>query len=146
MIIRHLQVLLAPLLLFAVTVCVPAQEQPAPSPPAPEPPSEAGAPKPAPHARQPLGFLIRGTVFDNQGLSLPRAELRIRRAGEKKFRWSTYTNSRGEFAIRVPPGNQYEVVVESKAFAEAVRPVNAANGLDEESLTIRMELAAGRKQ
>ena len=145
MIIRRQHPILAAFLLFAVILCAAAQEPPAPPPPSPESPAEAVVPKPAPHSRQPLGFLIRGTVFDHQGLSLPRAALRIRRAGEKKFHWTTYTNSRGEFAVRVPPGNQYELVVQSKTFAEAVRPVNAANGLDEESLTIRMELAAGRK-
>src|SRR4030088_2207501 len=47
-------------------------------------------------------FLIRGTVFTDKSLSFPAVQLRIRRAGEKKFRWEDQTNSRGEFAIRVP--------------------------------------------
>ena len=76
---------------------------------------------------------------------MPGAQLRIRRAEEKKFRWNAYTNSRGEFAIRVPPGADYEVVVQSKGFAEAAQPVNAKNGLSEETLVFRMELAARKK-
>ena len=32
-------------------------------------------------------FLIRGTVFTDKALSFPGVQLRIRRAGEKKFRW-----------------------------------------------------------
>src|SRR5690349_12096870 len=46
-------------------------------------------------------FLVRGTVFTEEGLTLPGAELRIRRSSEKKFRWETETNSRGNFAVRV---------------------------------------------
>src|SRR5260370_21469366 len=54
-------------------------------------------------------FLIRGTVFTDKALSFPGVQLRIRRAGEKKFRWECYTNSRGEFAVRLPQGSDYEM-------------------------------------
>src|ERR1700760_1178085 len=59
-------------------------------------------------------FLIRGTVFTDKALSFPGAQLPIPKAGEKKFRWNDQTNSRGEFAIRVPQGTQYEIVVRAK--------------------------------
>ena len=49
-------------------------------------------------------FLILGTVFNENAISFPDVQVRIRRTGEKKFRWDAYTNSRGEFAVRVPPG------------------------------------------
>jgi len=65
-------------------------------------------------------FLIRGTVFTDKALSFPGVQLRIRRAGEKKFRWEDNTNSRGEFAIRVPQGTQYEMVVRAKGFAAGI--------------------------
>jgi hypothetical protein len=136
--------LILPILFLAATLRSAAQEPP--PPPASEPSADSSATKPPAHSRRPVGFLIRGTVFDLQGLSVPGAGLRIRRTGEKKFHWSTNANSRGEFAVRVPPGNQYEVVVESKGFSEAVQPVNAANGLGEESVVIRMEPVAGRKK
>ena len=147
MFIRHRQAILATSMLFAAVLCAPAQEPPAPPPPPSQPPAADASPsKPVAHSRRPVGFLLRGTVFDQQGLAVPGAELRIRRAGEKKFHWSTYANSRGEFAIRVPPGNQYEIVAQSKGFAEAIQQVNAANGLDEESLIFHMEPVPGRKK
>src|ERR1700693_4802736 len=45
-------------------------------------------------------LLIRGTVFNERGLALPGVKLRIRRSDQKKSRWETYSNSRGEFAVR----------------------------------------------
>src|SRR2546427_9938070 len=84
-------------------------------------------------------FLIRGTVFTDKALSFPGAQLRIRRAGEKKFRWESYTNSRGEFAVRVPQGSQYEIVVHAKAFTDQTRTIDAKKGLTEERLVFRIE-------
>jgi len=143
-------VLLPTLLLFSVALVARAQQPPPPpeAPAATPPPTtsdESSSAKKStkfPHADW---FLIHGTVFDDKSLSLPGAQLRIKRQGEKKFRWNTYTNSRGEFAIRVPPGADYEVVVQSKGFAEATQPVNAKNGLSDETLVIRMELAERKK-
>jgi len=90
-------------------------------------------------------FVIRGTVFNEKALSFPGVQLRIRRAGEKKFRWESYTNSRGEFAIRVPQGSNYELVVRSKGFVEQTRTIEASNGDNEERLVFRMQLSAGGK-
>ena len=90
-------------------------------------------------------FLIRGTVFTPEGLSFPGAELRIRRSGEQKFRWETYANSRGEFAVRVPQGADYEIIVRAKGFQEQSRPLDAKSGR-EESMVFRMEaVKAGGK-
>ncbi len=90
-------------------------------------------------------FLIRGTVFNDKGLSFPGAQLRIRRASEKKFRWETYTNSRGDFAVRVPQGTDYEIVVQSRSFSGQTRTVNAKTGAREESMVFRMEPAGEKK-
>src|SRR4029077_16893730 len=73
-------------------------------------------------------FLIRGTVFTDKALSFPGVQLRIRRSGEKKFRWEDQTNSRGEFAIRVPQGIQYEMVARTKGFADQTRTIDARTG------------------
>jgi hypothetical protein len=116
----------------------------------PPPPSSAATPvtpnKPAKkkysHAND---FLIRGTVFTDKALSFPGVQLRIRRAGEKKFRWESYTNSRGEFAIRVPQGSDYELLVRVKGFAEQTRTIDAKTGGNEESMVFRMQPAAGDK-
>jgi Carboxypeptidase regulatory-like domain len=91
-------------------------------------------------------FLIRGTVFTDKALSFPGVQLRIRRAGEKKFRWEDSTNSRGEFAIRVPQGTQYEMVVRAKGFAEQARTIDARNGSGENNIVFRMEPAKKGKQ
>jgi hypothetical protein len=86
-------------------------------------------------------FLIRGTVFTDKSLSFPAVQLRIRRAGEKKFRWEDQTNSRGEFAIRVPQGAQYEMVVRAKNFADQIRTIDARTGSGENNVVFRMQPA-----
>lgn len=91
-------------------------------------------------------FLIRGTVFQPNSLAFPAVRLHIRRAKEKKFRWDTYTNSRGEFAVRVPQGLQYEVVIHLKGFADQVRAVDATSGISEDNVVFRMQAAAGGKK
>jgi hypothetical protein len=90
--------------------------------------------------------VIRGTVFNDKALSAPGAQLRIRRVQEKKFRWETYTNSRGEFAVRVPQGSDYEMVVRAKGFVEQTRNIDAKSGANEERMVFRLELAAGEKK
>lgn len=91
-------------------------------------------------------FLIRGTVFTDKALSFPGVQLRIRRSGEKKFRWEDQTNSRGEFAIRVPQGTEYEMVVRVKGFADQTRTIDARTGSGENNVVFRMEPAKKGKQ
>ncbi len=134
---------------FAPLVAVLAQQQE----PATAPPAAPATPSPAASSTKPgkakyshvNDFLIRGTVFTDKALSFPGVELRIRRAGEKKFRWESYTNSRGEFAVRVPQGSDYELVVRAKGYAEQTRAIDAKSGGNEESVVFRMQPAAGGK-
>jgi len=91
-------------------------------------------------------FLMRGTVFNDKALSAPGVQLRVRRTGEKKFRWESYTNSRGEFAVRVPQGSEYEMVVQAKGFAAQTRSIDAKNGGNVEDVVFRMQPAAGGKK
>jgi hypothetical protein len=91
-------------------------------------------------------FLIRGTVFQPNSLAFPGVRLRIRRAKEKKFRWETYTNSRGEFAVRVPQGLQYELVIQQKGFADQTRAVDASSGISEDNVVFGMQATAGGKK
>lgn len=127
-------------------------QEPATPPPLPPPASDS---QPAPAAVSKPGkqkyshandFLIRGTVFDERALSFPGVELRIRRVGEKKFRWDTYTNSRGEFAVRVPQGSDYEMVVHMKGFPDQTRTISAKNEDNLENVVFRMQPAAGDKK
>jgi hypothetical protein len=91
-------------------------------------------------------FLIRGTVFTDKALSFPGVQLRIRRAGDRKFLWESYTNSRGEFAVRVPQGSDYEIVVRAKGFTEQTRAIDAKSGANEETLVFRMQPVVGDKK
>jgi hypothetical protein len=124
-------------------------QEPVPAPSACSPASAAAASthgKPTKKKyRHTNDFLIRGTVFTDKALSFPGVQLRIRKAGEKKFRWESYTNSRGEFAVRVPQGSDYEMVVRAKGFAEQTRAIDAKSGGNEESTVFRMLPAAGGK-
>jgi hypothetical protein len=136
----------ATLAILFSALCAWSQEPPppssAPAPAAPTaPPSKPGKQKYS-HAND---YLIRGTVFTEKALSFPGVELRIRKIGEKKFRWETYTNSRGEFAVRVPQGSDYEMVVRSKGYVEQTRTIDAKSGANEESMVFRMQLTSGGK-
>jgi hypothetical protein len=125
-------------------------QEPAPAPSASSPSSGGPASTPGKPGKKKYShandFLIRGTVFTDKALSFPGVRLRIRKAGEKKFRWESYTNSRGEFAVRVPQGSDYEMVVRAKGFAEQTRAIDAKTGGNEESMVFRMLPAAGGKE
>jgi hypothetical protein len=149
--------------LGAATLLVPSvpagarTQEPSPSPPPAAVPSQTEPPPAAPgnpgtgtssskrkysHAND---FLIRGTVFTDKALAFPAVQLRVRRSEEKKFRWETYTNSRGDFAVRVPQGLEYELLIRAKGFADQTRAIDAKAGLSEITLTFRMEPAGGKK-
>lgn len=111
--------------LFATLFCasLSAQQAPPPVPTAPSPPvsgEQTSSTSASAKSKEKVvpSFLIQGTVFDEKALSFPGVQVRIRRAEEKKFRWETYTNSRGEFAVRVPPGYEYEVVAHVKKYQD----------------------------
>ena len=90
-------------------------------------------------------FLIFGTVFTEQGFSFRGAEIRVRRAGEKKVRWESRADARGEFAIRVPSGGEYEMTVSVKGHREEKRKVDARTG-NREDMVIRLFRAAEEKK
>lgn len=91
-------------------------------------------------------FLITGTVFDQRGYAFPGVRLKIRRSNEKRFHWDDFTNSRGDFAVRVPKGSQYELVVHAKGFADQARELDAKSGQNEARLVFRMEPGGGEKK
>ena len=146
---RRLSLLGVPVVIvLSVTLAIRAQE---PSPPtaAPETAAPASANTPPKvgasgytHAHD---YLIHGTVFTEKALAFPNVELHIRRAGEKKYRWQGITNSRGEFAMRVPKGSEYEMLVRTKGFKDQVRKIDAKSGAAEENATFRMQPVTGSK-
>ena len=117
----------------------PAQQPDPPSPPAsPQAPAQESS-STSKHKSKIPPFLILGTVFNERALAFPGVEVRIRRKGEKKFRYDTYTNSRGEFAIRVPDGIEYEVVVREKNYKEQAQIVVATMTDVQKRLTFKLE-------
>ena len=134
-------------LILAFAGLLGAQEAPQP-PAAQSSPSSESTSKQNPNqaaARHSNDFLVRGTVFTQEGFALPGAELRIRRSAEKKFRWQTLSNSRGDFAVRVKMGADYEVLVRAKGFAEQTMPVDAKTGDRYKDLVFRMEHQGNKK-
>jgi hypothetical protein len=142
---RHF-VLLPIVALSAAAAILQAQEPPPPPPPDPAPPPQAESSTNSKHVRHLDSFLIRGTVYDEKALSLPGARLRVKRQGEKKYRWSTVANSRGEFAIRVPPGSDYELLTQAKDFTDHTTAIDAKNQSSEDNMVIHMDRAPERKK
>jgi len=129
-------------ILFGVAAAGAAAQIPVPPPPPPEPPASTSSSSSSDkhqkysHAND---FLILGTVFTEKGYAFPGIEIRVRRASEKKFRWDTYTNSRGEFAMRVPQGTDYEMLIRAKGFLDQTKALDAKSGINEARLVFRME-------
>ena len=90
-------------------------------------------------------YVITGTVFNEFALAYPNVRVQIRRVNEKKFRWDAYTNSRGEFAVRVPEGQEYEVFVHEKNYKDVSLKVTADNSAMEQKLSVRLEKVDGIK-
>jgi Carboxypeptidase regulatory-like domain len=90
--------------------------------------------------------LVYGTVFTDKGFLLPGADVRVRRTTDRKAKWKGISDRRGEFAIRVPGGAQYEITVKAKGFAPMTKTASAVAGVRED-LLFRLELAPkGKKQ
>ena len=125
-----------------------------PTPPPPPPPAPESTPSTPPASAQDSSskrhrtlpaFLILGTVFNEKAYALPSVQVRIRRKGEKKFLYDLYTNSRGEFAVRVPDGIEYEVVVRQKKYKEQTQNVVANMADVQKRLTFKLESIAPSK-
>jgi hypothetical protein len=127
-----------------IAACLPLlSRQDAATPAATQPAaSDSSSGKKAKHSHAD-DLVIRGTVFNERGLALPGVKLRIRRSDQKKSRWETYSNSRGEFAVRVPKGPDYEIAAESKGFAKQSQ---AINGQSEENVVLHMQPISGGKK
>ena len=140
---------MAVLLICFVSAIGRAQEPvPAPqTPQSPQPtPPESSSKAPKQKYSHANDFLIIGTVFDPKGYAFPGVELKIRRTNEKKYRWDSYSNSRGDFALRVPQGAAYEMVVHAKGFADQTRTLDAKTGVSEARIVFRMAPAEGGKK
>lgn len=132
------------LLLFGFAASLTAAQEAPPAPPPSTAQDSSSKEKPSKKQyRHANDFLIRGTVFNEKALSFPEVELRLRKEGEKKYKWHTSTNSRGEFAVRVPEGSNYEILVHVKGFADQTKTVEAKGGGNEQNLVFRMQPVMG---
>ena len=89
-------------------------------------------------------FLVLGTVFNEKGYAFPGVQVKIRRKGEKKFRYEMYTDYRGEFAVRVPDGIEYEVVVAQKKYKDQSQEIVANMQDVQKRLTFKLETTRRR--
>jgi hypothetical protein len=76
---------------------------------------------------------------------LPGAEVKVRRTNEHKQRWEAYSDRRGEFAVRVPKGDQYEIAIKANGYWPLTRTLDARSG-DRQDLVFRMQPAAKGKK
>jgi len=89
-------------------------------------------------------FLLFGTVFTEPGFALPGAAIRVRRADKKKARWEARSDRRGEFAVRVPVGAEYEMTVTATGYQRETRKIDAKTG-NRADLVFRLSPAPGGK-
>ena len=145
---RWIAVVGMPALLICLSSFLSRAQEPAPPTPQAPPSSESSTLEKSKKQKysHTNDFLIIGTVFDPKGYAFPGVELRIRRSNEKKYRWDSYTNSRGEFAVRVPQGADYEMVIRAKGFADQTRALDAKTGVSEARIVFHMESAGGEKK
>jgi hypothetical protein len=87
-------------------------------------------------------FVLTGTVFTEQGFGLGDAQIKVRRAGEKKVRGKAVADRRGEFGVRLRDAGEYEVTVEAKGYETQARKFSAALGSGT-NLVFRMQPASG---
>jgi hypothetical protein len=142
--LRRIQLICIGVLLAFAASLVAEQETPPASTAGSAQDSSSKADKPGKKKYSHLNdFLIRGTVFNEKALSFPDVELRFRKQGERKYKWETHTNSRGEFAVRVPEGSNYEILLHVNGFAEQTKTVEANGGGNEVTLVFRMQPVTG---
>ena len=83
--------------------------------------------------------VLQGRVLDQDHAAIPGAEVSILRKGSKSST-STVTDARGQFTLKVDPGESI-VTVLAEGFAAAARPVNLTNATESEPLEITLEVA-----
>lgn len=87
--------------------------------------------------------IVSGTVFRENGRSLPGAKITLVDKEGKLKHARAVTDRRGEFFIRVPAGEtQYRVTVQAKGFKLQEKTVKI---YESEKLTVNFQLSSNRK-
>lgn len=92
----------------------------------------------------PNDCIFYATVFTNEGRLLVGAEIHVRPTGKKKPDLEAWSDRRGEFAVRVPPGVDYDIEVKAEGFVTQVRTANAQTG--RQDMVFHMEPQPAKKQ
>lgn len=92
----------------------------------------------------PNDCLLYSTVFGPDGRALPGADARIHPAEKKKPLWELTSDSRGEFAARVPSVGDYEIEVKAKGYVPQTKRVATIVG-DRVDLVFNMVPQAKKK-
>lgn len=89
--------------------------------------------------------LLYGNVFTADGHLLYGADVHVYKSGAKHWKWEAASDRRGEFAIRVPPGEDYVVEVKSKGFMTQTQKVTA-NASSRVDMVFHMDSGSDKKK
>jgi hypothetical protein len=85
--------------------------------------------------------LIYGTVWGPDDRAIGGIPVKIQRVGDKKPKWELVSDQRGEFAQRVPPGqNDYIVIADIKVPKGTEKPQTKAHIDNNERVDISLHL------
>ena len=85
--------------------------------------------------------LIFGTVWSADNRPAYGVTVKVRRADEKKARWELTSDHRGEFALRVPPGQQdYVLWADVKVGKGKAKPETTAHVENDERVDVSLHL------
>ncbi|MEW5976560.1 MAG: carboxypeptidase-like regulatory domain-containing protein [Acidobacteriota bacterium] len=94
--------------------------------------------------------LLYGTCVTDQGFTLREVKVRVElqqegKAGKGKKKWEMLSNSRGEFAVRLPAGrNTYRVLASKKGF-ESTEKVVTFEGEERQDLIVTLVASPDKK-
>jgi len=81
--------------------------------------------------------IFYATVFTNEGRLLVGAEIHVHPTGKKRPDYEAWSDRRGEFAVRVPHGGDYDIQVKADKFITQVRTAHAETG--QQDMVFHME-------
>ena len=101
----------------------------------------AFSPQSSSHATKDDYALIYGTVWGPDDRPVAGVPIKIRRAADKKAKWELVSDSRGEFAQRVPVGAEdYIIVADIKTPKGQPKPETTAHITDNERTDVGIHL------